>query len=698
MSQPRSGSVAFRPRARLLKLIGSELISDDVVAITELIKNAHDADATTVTVEFRGVSEPGGEIIVRDDGIGMDLETVLSCWMQPASSSKVKEGDRVSGLGRRYLGEKGVGRFAADKLGSGLELVTRREGSELEIRALFDWDRFDAEDLMLEDIKNEWEERPATAIKTQGTVLRMFRLREAWSARMFRRLCARLARLRPPFYSKGDFSIVLDSDEFPDYSGRIRMEFLDSAPYHVEASFDGDQTIAITLNDGETVSHIWNGEGDLECGPLRTRIFAFDLESEALARIGSKLEVRGWLREWSGLSIYRDGFRLWPYGEPHDDWLRLDQRRVNTPVVRLSNNQVVGFVEISRDHNPDLRDQTNREGLVSNRAFADLRKVMYFVLGQLEAERQRIRHPIRRSKPSRNGSTNGANEQPLVSTLKEIAGRSGKKVGGEIRRVAEELERETVKERRHHASLIDAHTDLAAIGQSASLAFPTMVQLFESMRGEFRDLTKSLKRGTPRKNGNSQDDLNQKIHSIDSSMAMLSNQLSQFAELEGVSLNRRRTIDVISELQECEPLAHDMAGLETDLKFTIERDFDGIMRIEMNSDTFRRLINLLIANSIQWIPASKDPSLTFKVAQVGKFCEIIYTDNGPGIPKQLGDRVFEPRFSTRERARGMGLTLARQIVERHGGDIHVILDGRRKGAWFRIQLPRRRSRARVSGR
>ena len=97
---------------------------------------------------------------------------------------------------------------------------------------------------------------------------------------------------------------------------------------------------------------------------------------EALARIGPRLEVRAWLKEWTGVSIYRDGFRIWPYGEPHDDWLRLDQRRVNSPVEHLSNNQVIGFIDIGRDRNPELMDQTNREGLIHNPAFEDLRKLV----------------------------------------------------------------------------------------------------------------------------------------------------------------------------------------------------------------------------------------------------------------------------------------------------------------------------------
>src|SRR5262249_5382986 len=110
----RTGTIAFKPRARLLKLIGEELISDDVVAVSELVKNAHDADAHTVTVSFRGVTGQDGEMEVRDDGCGMDLQTLLGRWMEPAASTKVGADRRLTASGRRVLGEKGVGRFAAD--------------------------------------------------------------------------------------------------------------------------------------------------------------------------------------------------------------------------------------------------------------------------------------------------------------------------------------------------------------------------------------------------------------------------------------------------------------------------------------------------------------------------------------------------------------------------------------------------------
>ena len=92
MTNNQSGSVAFRPRARLMKLIGAELISNEVVALVELVKNAHDADATEVTIEFKAVTEPGGLITVSDNGHGMDREAFLEHWMEPASAWETGQG------------------------------------------------------------------------------------------------------------------------------------------------------------------------------------------------------------------------------------------------------------------------------------------------------------------------------------------------------------------------------------------------------------------------------------------------------------------------------------------------------------------------------------------------------------------------------------------------------------------------------
>lgn len=677
----RTGTISFRPRARLLKLIGEELISDDVVAISELVKNAHDADALTVIVSFRGVTGKGGVVEVRDDGFGMDLDTLLSRWMEPASSTKVEAARKVTPRGRRVLGEKGVGRFAADKIAQNLEIISRCKGSPDEIRAVIDWNLYDDGDRMLEEVKNRWELRTAREIQKHGMVLRMAGLRAVWNERMFRRLSIRLGRLLSPFRERDHFTIRMDSDEFPEYSGELRSDILDKAPYRIDARFDGRQTITLSTGRMRSIQQQWNGHGELSCGPVRIRMFAFDLEGEAVARIGPRMEVRAWLKEWSGVSIYRDGFRIWPYGEPHDDWLRLDQRRVNNPVEHLSNNQVIGFLDINRDGNPDLIDQTNREGLMNNRAFDDLRRLAYFVLQILEAERQSLRHPVKRVSPSMNGSESKG-EDSFRKEIESIAERAGPELGRDLRRLGDKFQERLSAEKTQQVHLISGYSGLAAIGQMATGFLSDLSIEFERIQENLQ----AIRRTMASANGHAQP-----IQQVTDSLSLLADRF-QLLQLVGGSTDRRRAIDLVAELKTFK------ASIETLLEaheIRMEVDFPQgeVLRTEMRPEHFHCLMQILTLNSIDWLGQAKLRRIRVILSGNDEDCGIIFSDNGPGIPAPLWARVFEPQFSLKEGGRGMGLTIARQLVGTHGGYIHVLLDGRRKGGNIEITLPRKRSRA-----
>jgi len=653
-----SGSIAFNPRARLLKLIGAELISDDVVAVTELVKNAYDADAGRVTISFRSVTTPGGEITIADDGSGMDIDTLLGVWMQPGATSR-NGGLRRTGRRRRVLGEKGVGRFACDKLGRCLELLSRRAGSDVEVRAVFDWDRFDTTSDVLADIRNDWEVRPANAIERHGTVLRISGLRAAWTERMFRRLATRLSRLCSPFRELDDFTIMLESDEFPHYAGELRSEFLEQAPYRIDAAFDGHECLKIRLNGEPATSDMWSDSRHPCCGPIRARIFAFDLETESLARIGPRAEVRAWLREWSGISVYRDGFRVWPYGEPHDDWLRLDQRRVNNPVERLSNNQVVGFIEISRDQNPDLRDQTNREGLLHNEALVDLRRLLYRVLERLEAARQAVRHPmahVRTRGRARLSSQDSNGRAPMPSRVPPRQ--------------------------------LEGWSELAAAGQAAALVSRTLRPLVSGVREHVDHLRDAM-------NGNGAPASRRALDRLEGLVEDLSSRVDSVVGMHPELVTSRRTIDVGAELERARMVLRpllDAGGVRMEVGIRGAR----LLRVEIRAETFHHLLCILARNSLEWLRARRHRKIRVTARPLGEWCEIVLADTGPGIPPRIAGRVFEPLFSARDGGRGMGLAVARAIVELHRGDISIIHDGRRSGAAFRIVLPRKRARSTIA--
>lgn len=683
-THPKHGSIAFQPRARLLKLIGEELISDEVVALAELVKNAHDADAARVTVTFRGVTGAGGTIEVRDDGFGMDVSTLLGRWMEPAASTKVGKGRQVTPKGRRALGEKGVGRFAADKLARSLEIVSRCAKRADEVQAVVDWDRYDTDSLLLSEVQNRWEVRPARELTGHGTLLRMSGLRTTWSERMFRRLCIRLSRLLSPFREHDPFVIQIESDELPEYSRELKADFLGKAPYHLDAEFDGQQTIAIALNGRRAISQRWNGQGELACGPVRIRLYAFDLDGEALARIGPRTEIRAWLREWTGVSIYRDGFRVWPYGEPHDDWLGLDQRRVNSPVEHLGNNQVIGFIEIGRDRNPELKDQTNREGLMHNTALEDLHRLVHYVLQAVEAERQSVRHPARRA--TGGVVEDSPKEESIPDELERLAAKAGGEVGRELRELRRRLDEQTARDEAERRQMLAGYSGLAAIGQTASGMLPLLPLETQRMRAELDRLSVTLA-------GRKIPEAREAIESLSGSLDNINEQQRMVLAASG-SVERRRAIDVSAEIAAFQDLVRPLLDGQG-ITIAVEIAARDVLRTEMRPENFFCLLQILTSNAVEWVRRVEVPRIRIVVEATEEHCEIVFSDNGPGIPEDIVGRVFDPLFSRKEGGRGMGLTIARQLVEAHGGRISVILDGRRKGANFQLLLPRKRSRATI---
>jgi signal transduction histidine kinase len=531
---------------------------------------------------------------------------------------------------------------------------------------------------MLSSIKARWELRPASEIKTQGTVLRISNLRTVWNERMFRRLSTRLSRLQSPFTSRHGFAIRIETDEFPEYSGDLKSAFLDKAPYSMELDFDGRDTFKVKIAGKQTELPLPVGAGQLTCGPVRVRLYAFDLETEAIARIGPRTEVRAWLREWSGVSVYRDGFRIWPYGEPHDDWLRLDQRRVNNPAVCLSNNQVVGFVEIGRDRNPDLADQTNREGLINNQAFQDLRRIIDQAFQRLEAERQQIRRPVKRIGAGADVSPRGGFVADELERLMPLVDR---RVAGQLRRIAGEARAVSERQDLDRKRATQGYADLAAAGEAAIGIGGVVGTLFDRLRSQLSAVALPLA-------------MRVDVNSLRGTLDALGAQVAMLAELGTPGSHNRRTMDVVAEVEAFRELILPLL-VTRHVSMLVTSEGDQLVRVDMNPHSFRRVMYIIVQNSLDWLIRTRSPRIGIHVRAVGTSCEVTFSDNGPGIPKEKAERVFEPMFTTKEGARGMGLTIARNLIEQHGGSIRVLTDGRRRGTRVRLVLPRKRSRATV---
>ena len=420
----------FRPRARMLQLLGDELIGSARLAVFELVKNAYDADATEAIVCLEVLSEPEAAITVTDDGEGMTFEVIKSIWLVPGDDHRQRQRlskRRTRKYGRLPLGEKGLGRFAVHKLGNHIELVTRAAGANECIVAI-DWDELIAYPYLDQAPVTITVRRPEVFLGDRtGTRIQIRQLREStWSRREVRRLHNQITSICSPFEEPSGFRAVLrvpglDSwiEDLPDVT-----RIVDQAPWKFSFRADGKtfdwmyefRRVPGFKLDGRTVRKCGDqlqlpaqltGESKQRkkviadasvfegIGPVTGEFYVYDRDREVRKNVPNIRALENYLDETGGVRVYRDGIRVYNYGESGDDWLGLDLRRVNVPTRKISRNIVLGAIHLSLEGSTGLVEKTNREGFVENRNCEQLRRIAIGVLTALEAERKIDKERIR---------------------------------------------------------------------------------------------------------------------------------------------------------------------------------------------------------------------------------------------------------------------------------------------------------------
>ena len=714
-----SGEQALRPRARILRTFGDELISSELVAIIELVKNAYDADATAVLIRFTPPLQAGaGRIEVIDNGNGMSVETVLSAWMEPATLYRSRA--TISEVRhRRVTGEKGVGRFAAARLGEQLELITRRRGDDTETRALFDWRQFDDPERYLDEILSLWEQVPAQEISStgtlaslasqtgmvgdsdliHGTVLRMDPLRRGWSEAQLIDVRRGLSRLIfPDLWKAGDraedeFRIFLDVPEpLAHISGEVLApETLRRARYtligHVDA--DGSYELSIQIGD-DTPEHVTGSvarRGHVpQCGQFDIQLRVWDRDHQSMRELAdihdsTVANIRRDLDSAAGINVFRDGFRVLPYGEPQQDWLRLDLRRVQNPTQRVSNNQVIGYVSISSDRNPDLRDQSNREGLMEGSALDDLREAIKTVLHELEVRRYRARR-TERTEPRGGGVFQGFDLASLRDAVRE-------RHADDAELLAAIDEKETDLERRvaEVQEVLSRYRRLATLGQLVDRILhdgrTPVTKIGNEVTLASRDIDRSQDPGATLAA------IRRRIELIERATTSLSTLFARIEPFGGRRRGRPRPVDVEKIVADAFDLLESEIS-EVGAQVALPSSHT---TVTVDAPEIEQVVLNLLENSLYWLRnVPKDRrAIDVQVLRPNEDeVHIIFSDSGPGVDPNFREEIFQPYFSMKPEGVGLGLTIVGEIItDYYAGSVELVDGGALPGATFRVVLRRR---------
>ena len=710
--------LSIRPYARLLTMLGEQLLKNERVALVELIKNSYDADADRVNVEFEGFGEdmrkqPGSRIVVRDNGCGMTLETVQKAWMNPATPTKFlakrKGRRRTPERGRVIQGEKGIGRFAVLKLAEKISVTTRVRGAELETVVWYDFTRFDDDfveergeekEIFLDEVEIDWDERkPETlAGDARGTVIEMEVLKGAWSERVIERLCRDVANLTDPVSKlthkeaedsfeigvvcNGEQRVVADTEE-----ETLKALIEDKAVFSIKGRFLSDGCVfrfdkgageeEVNLYD-ERVKGLWiwrqrypERKDKLRaakrqtyvCGDFAFQFYIFDFARGIEGRYVLAQTDKNRLKDHR-IYLYRDGVRVYPYGDPDDDWLNIDTSRgIGRAGDFFSNDQVIGWIDITQEGNPDLRDKTNREGLIETGGASD---DFVFLIGTFLSHIKQgpfLRYQMKQRQKSLSHSIREGAVAEHLSKLKESLQTAGQPAHA---REVSKIESEYQQERGFLSRRAEMTEDLAGVGLSVEMASHDIMLLM----GRAQDI--GLRLATHARKGS--------MESVGEQADMLVGVLQQIMigmrDVQSLFRSSRRRRQVLKVEDIVDKIHGIYAGLLEKHEITYNKSVVGTSPLVANTTdgvVMQVLINLF-DNAAYWLDTTA-PSRPreIRVTLDGDAGELMFSDNGPGVDIEDKEYIFEAFFSGKgQKGRGLGLYIARQLLERYGYAIELV--------------------------
>ena len=719
----------IRPYARLLTMLGDQLIKNERIALVELIKNSYDADADWVKVTFVNFDEnlnsnDTSKIIIEDNGTGMTKEIIRDHWLNPATpekkNKKKNESTTRTKKGRVLQGEKGIGRFAMLKLGKEITIYTRSESDPQEHIIKYDFSMYDEDydNKFLSDIRVGYDHRnPEKLVQrpiklgTQiyqrefhGTIIEISELKTPWGRQCVNDVASDIFRLQSFFGKHEDFEVYFYNDD-------ERLKITDDKRKKLETLIDNNAVIKVT--DGEfdaekmTYKFIINRAfqsidllspeimakrafrdrfGNLteqlpeliqqrmeRCGSFSFLFYIFDISRDVEPRFKLDNDDKKLIKEHRTY-LYRDGIRVYPYGDPEDDWLQIDKLRgTSSAGDYFSNDQLVGCINISCLTNPELKDKTNREGLIdAGGTTGDFIALIQTILAYIHDKYYNEYRINLKKKDEQNAHAIIAGKR-IEKGFEKLAKSIETSDKSQATKQLPQLEKDCQVKFDYLTQRAETTEDLAGVGLSVETASHDIMLVLNSIIQNLQTLIKDLNKAQEI----DKELVLKELGTILDDLTFVWSHMKNIQLLFKSSKRKRRNIHVREMADKVVNIYKNLLSKES-IVLQIE-DVGSPLTATTTEGVLLQVILNLMDNAVFWLKLSSNESRIIKIIFDGTKKQMIFSDNGPGIDDSIVPYIFEPFYSGKgEAGRGLGLYIARQLLERHLFSIDYITDPNKK--------------------
>jgi signal transduction histidine kinase len=730
---------SFSSDSQLLSELGERLIASRQVALTELIKNAYDADATRCNI---WLEEDESVLIVDDDGHGMTEQEFKDHWMTIATSNR-SQNPTSRKYNREVTGSKGVGRFAVRNLGLKLRLesVALDEDAEEYRRlvAIFNWKEFDTGS-GLQEMEINYRVYPDGNEDTEGTTLKISKLRDDWSQEELEEVSDEVLDIVSAPYEPSEprISEGLEDDDpgfsvyfAPPGEGSVAespaKEIYDRWTARAEIELDGrevEYTYEHSLNEGGERTFTYDLDENL-IGDLVGEIRFFKQTRGQFAGMDNidGRKVSSWLKDNGGVRVIDKGFRIPPYGGEGNDWLNLSasqarrEREWRSPITtaifpssELDINvrraqlalphqpQLLGAVEVSssqpgesanEDGVEELVPAMDRQGFIKNKAFDQLREIVRGALEILsiidkQEEKRRTIERAREKKFEFDDTT-----QSTIESIQEKGDLSAS-TKEELVHEVESLEKkasESLEAEREAREAVESMNLLGAVAAFMSHESNVIIDNAESVLRTWREIPEEER----------SEELQSRIESTEEALGEFRSHLG-YAEdfMRNLSSDRQDEITPKSQVK------HVVRRFDTHLEkknIEVENEIDfELDGPEMNISVYSGVIVNLLTNAIKAVTEEAEPPegniIRFEAENTPDYHKLRVIDNGVGIDEENEDQIFQPLQTTTSDVEapgsvsaGLGLYIVKRVVRNEGGDIELVEPPEGYATAFEVKYP-----------